>query len=57
MKHETVCITRAGFNFLHTESIDLAAKVTDLQYTPGKIYNPNEGVKQEWFVPRIGVWG
>ena len=57
MKHEIVCITRSGLEFLHTEGADFAAKVTDLQYEPGKVYDPRVGVKQEWLIPRIGVWG
>lgn len=51
-KHEIVCITRCGLNFVHEEGADFAAKVTYLSYTPGEVYNPREGVKQEWLVPR-----
>ena len=51
MKHETVCITRSGYNFLHTEGCDMAAKVTCLRYVPGEVYNPEVGVQQEMFIP------
>jgi len=57
MKYEIICISRAGFNFLHTEGADFAAKVTCLQYEPSKVYDPRAGVKQEWLIPRIGHWG
>ena len=53
MKTEIVCITRCGFNFLHTEGLDFAAKVTELQYEPGKVYDPRQGVKQELLIPRF----
>ncbi len=56
-KHETVCIRRYGFSFLHTEGGDFAAKVTHLQYEPGAVYDPRIGVKQELLIPRFGVWG
>jgi hypothetical protein len=56
-KRETVCITRSGFNFLHTEGGDFAAKVTHLEYEPGKVYDPRTRVKQEMLIPRFGVWG
>jgi hypothetical protein len=52
MKHEIICITRHGFNFLNTEGEDFAAKVTSLQSEPGKVYDPREGVKQELLIPR-----
>lgn len=42
-RHEIVCITRLGFNFLHTEGVDLAAKVT---------YQSGADVLQELFIPR-----
>jgi hypothetical protein len=51
-KTEIVCITRSGFNFLHTEDMDLAAKVTVLRYVPGEVYDPRNGVVQELFIPR-----
>jgi len=57
MKYETVCITRSGFNFLHTEGSDFAAKITYLRYTPGQVYDPEEGVQQEMLIPRYGIWG
>lgn len=54
-KHETVCITRGGFNFLHSEGIDLAAKVTHQSYVPS--VNGSGGahvaVLNELFVPRF----
>lgn len=56
-KHETVCITRCGFDLLHTEGADFAAKVTALRYTPGAVYDPRTGVQQEMLIPRFGVWG
>ena len=49
-KFETICITRHGFDILHTEGIDAAAKVTYLEYTPGA-YDPRIGVKSQWLVP------
>lgn len=51
-KNEIVCIKRQGFNFLHTEGEDFAAKVTALEYVPGKVYDPSVGVKQEMLIPR-----
>jgi hypothetical protein len=54
MKTEIVCIRRQGFSLLHTEGADFAAKVTELQYTPGQVYDPRQGVKQEWLVPLRG---
>lgn len=56
-KHETVCITRSGFNFVRSEGADFAAKVTHLQYVPGEVYDPRVGVKQELLIPRRGFWG
>ena len=56
MKHEIVCIKRSGFNFLATEGADYAAKVTYLAYTPGAVYDPREGVKQEMLIPLYGRW-
>ena len=53
MKTEIICITRHGFNFLHTEGADFAAKVTMLRYEPGKVYDPRIGVVQELLIPRI----
>lgn len=50
-KFETVCITRHGFDILHTEGIEAAAKVTYLEYTPGQTYDPRTGVKNEWLIP------
>jgi hypothetical protein len=55
-KRETICITRHSFNFLHTEGADFAAKVTHLEYTPGAIYDPRGGVKQELLIPIRGRW-
>lgn len=54
MKHEIVCIRRQGFNLLHTEGADFAAKVTELSYQPGEVYDPRVGVKNEWLIPRAG---
>jgi hypothetical protein len=51
VKHETVCITRQGYSLLHTEGGDFAAKVTYLRFEPGQIYDPRQGVIQEWLVP------
>ena len=51
MKNEIICITRSGFNFLRSEGEDFAAKVTYLQYEPGKVYDPRIGVKQELLIP------
>ena len=56
MKYETVCILRSGFNFLHTEGADFAAKVTCQRYEPGKVFDPRQGVLQEMLIPRFGVW-
>jgi len=57
IKFETVCILRSGFNFLHTEGADFAAKVTSHQYEPGKVFVPERDVLQEMLIPRFGVWG
>lgn len=54
-KHETVCITRCGFNFLHSEGAEFAAKVTSLVYGQG-IYDPRTGVKQVMLIPLLGRW-
>ncbi len=56
MKHEVVCITRSGLNFVHTEGADFAAKITYLAYEPGKVYDPRRGVKQERLIPLYGIW-
>ncbi len=56
MKHEIICITRQGYSLLHTEGADFAAKVTYLQYEPGKVYDSRQGVKQEMLIPLIGVY-
>jgi hypothetical protein len=53
---EIVCVKRSGFNFKHTEGADFLAKVTCLQYEPGKMYNPRDGVRSEWLIPIPGVW-
>jgi len=50
-KTEIVCIKRHGFSLLSTEGADFAAKVTQLQHTPGEVYDPRIGVQQEWLVP------
>lgn len=55
-KHEAVCITRSGFNFVATEGGDFAAKVTYLRYEPGKVYDPREGVIREMLIPIPGKW-
>lgn len=55
-KHETVCITRHGLEFLHTEGADFAAKVTCLTYNPGETYDARIGVKQELLIPLRGRW-
>lgn len=55
-KHEIVCITRHGFSLLHTEGADFAAKVTYLTHTPGQVYDPRTGVKQERLIPLLGEW-
>ncbi len=55
-KHETIAIRRTGYNFLSTEGADFAAKVTSLQYQPGEVYDPREGVKQELLIPIRGRW-
>lgn len=54
-KHEIICITRCGLNFLHGEGEDFAAKVTSLQYEPGQVYDPRQGVKQELLIPRLAA--
>jgi len=51
IKNEIVCIRRQGYNLLHVEGEDFAAKVTYLQYEPGKVYDPRQGVKQELLIP------
>jgi hypothetical protein len=56
MKQEIVCIRRNGLNILHTEGADFAAKVTELRYEPGAVYDPRQGVTQEWLVPIPGRW-
>ena len=60
-KHETVCITRSGFNFLHCERIDLAAKVTYHRYLKdertGATKQGLDDVLCEMFIPRLGWWG
>jgi len=55
-KHEITAIRPAGFYFLHTEGAEFAVKVTSIQYTPGKIYDPRESVKQELLIPTRGRW-
>lgn len=55
-KHEIVCITRQGFNLKNTEGADFAAKVTYLEYTPGTVYDPSVGVKQEMLIQKFGCW-
>jgi hypothetical protein len=60
-KHETVCITRSGFNFLHGEGIDLAAKVTYHRYLKneetGATFSTEDDTICEMFIPRRGWWG
>lgn len=56
VKTEIICITRQGFNFKHTEGLDFAAKVTQLRYEPGHVYDPRKGVEQEMLIPKIGCW-
>jgi hypothetical protein len=56
-KHEVVCIRRYGLSLQSTEGADFAAKVTCLKHTPSKVYDPREGVTQEWLIPIIGNWG
>ena len=51
MKTEIVCVKRHGLSIIATEGADFAAKVTQLQYEPGKIYDPRICVQQEWLVP------
>jgi hypothetical protein len=53
-KTEIVCITRHGFNMLHTEGADFAAKVTQLTYIPGSV-GTRDDVRQELLIPLIGV--
>lgn len=50
-KSETIRITRHGFDILHAEGIDAAAKVSYLVYTPGQTYDPRTAVKSEWLAP------
>lgn len=52
-KFEIVCIARHGGNMEATEGEDFAAKVTYLAHTPGEIYDPRKGVKQErlFYIP------
>lgn len=57
MKYETICILRSGFNFLHTEGADFAAKVTYQRFVPGQVFDSREGVQQEMLIPCRGVWG
>jgi hypothetical protein len=56
MKTEIICIRRTGLDLLHTEGCDFAAKVTQLRYEPGKVYDPRVGVQQEMLIPRFGRW-
>ena len=51
--HEIICITRSGFNFLHGEGVDLAAKVTYHCYTPTGNGSGGRHVAtlQEMFIP------
>ena len=56
-KTEIVCIPRHGLSLIATEGADFAAKVTQLQYEPGKIYDPRIGVQQEWLVPIYPTYG
>lgn len=53
MKTEIVCITRTGFEFLATEGAEFAAKVTELEYEPGRVFVPAEGIKNELLIPRF----
>lgn len=54
--HEIVCITRHGFDILHTEGMDAAAKVTYQSYLKderGVCYGRPEYVRSEWLVPLL----
>jgi hypothetical protein len=51
MKTEIICIKRHGHDLLNTEGLDFAAKVTELRYEPGKLYDPRAGVIQERLIP------
>ena len=55
-KHEIICITRAGLNFVRAEGADFAAKVTYHEYTPGAVFDPCTGVKQELLIPRYPAY-
>lgn len=55
-KHETVSINRHGLSFVHSEGADFAAKITYLAHTPGQVYDPRVGVKQEMLIPILGRW-
>lgn len=61
-KHETVCITRCGFNFLHGEGVDLAARVVRHAYDKRENGSCHQSIEQQnsaqvLFIPRFGVWG
>lgn len=51
---ETICITRHGFNFLHTQHVDCAAIV---YYLPNKGDNEGTCNAARMFVPVLGWWG
>ena len=55
-KYETICIRRQGLDLLHTEGADFAAKITYLAHTPGQVYDPRTGIKQEMLIPQYGKW-
>jgi hypothetical protein len=60
--YETVCITRCGFNFLHSEGVDLAARVVRHRYEKredGSTFQSLQDQRdaQVLFIPRFGVWG
>ena len=56
MKHEIVCIKRHGFDILHTEGEDFAAKVTYHRWEPGSVQTRDD-VISEWLVPLANYWG
>ena len=54
-RHEITCITRLGFDMLHTEGVDCAAKVTAHEWIPG---TSRVRIENELLIPRFPpAWG
>ena len=55
--HEIICITRAGYNFLHGEAIDCAAKVTYIRYRKDergcRSYDPRSDIIAQMLIPIV----